>query len=200
MSKSQDEGTDKDDKADLLAEDAENQSYDDAKNNPNEFGETGPRDGVGDWGGPAGEYFTGQYPPPAVPNNGDSSGGGVRVSTEALKLFAANIRSLLPTLKVALEQIDTIKIAPGIFYDAYQLQVKIVNDGQGQAIQPTTRDFLVKAIDAITVVADELDRLASAYATAEELNAATGQDLNEYIANAKTEVGKAVGGAVGATA
>ena len=163
--------------------------------NPRQFGGQSPREGTGDWGGPEGEHFANKYPPPPVPSNGDASGSGVRVSTEALKLFATNIRSLIPTLKLVLEQIEKVKVAPGIFFDAHQLQVKVVSGGAGTAIQPTTRDFLVKAINAITVVANELEKLALAYATAEELNRATGKDVATYIADAKAEVTKAVSGA-----
>ncbi|WP_156213857.1 hypothetical protein [Lentzea aerocolonigenes] len=170
------------------------QSYEDAKNNPEEYDAKGPRDGLDDWGGPEGEHFTHKYPPPKVPRNRDHSGRGIRVSTEALKTFATNVRSLIPTLKTALEQIEKVKVAPGIFYDAHQLQVKVVGGGTGGAIQPTTREFLRKAIDAITAVADELEKLAHAYDTAEELNRATGKDLNEHIAGARAEISKAITG------
>jgi hypothetical protein len=49
------------------------------------------------------------------------------------------------------------------------------------------------AINAITTVADELEKLASAYGTAEELNAATGKDVGEHIADAKADVTRAIG-------
>ncbi|WP_089919636.1 hypothetical protein [Lentzea albida] len=175
------------------------ESYEEAKKNPEEYDAKGPRDGLGDWGGPEGEHFANKYPPPKVPRNKDHSGRGIRVSTEALKTFATNIRSLIPTLKTALEQIEKVKVAPGIFYDAHQLQVKVISGGEGTAIQPTTREFLRRSIDAITTVADELEKLARAYDTAEELNAATGKDLNEHIAGARAEVSKAISGATPAS-
>lgn len=168
------------------------------KNDPpppayNEYDGKTPPEGVDDWGGPESGAFAKSYPPPKVPANGEGTGGTVRVSTEALKLFAANLRLLIPPLEQAKKQIETVKIAPGIFYDAHNLQIKVDSGGTGTSIKPTTFDFLRDAIDAITKVAEEIEKLAAAYATAEELNAATGQAVGEHIENSKASVGAAIG-------
>ncbi|MFB9909021.1 hypothetical protein [Allokutzneria oryzae] len=165
-----------------------------------EFDVKQPPSDLGSWNGPPGEFFTGQYPPPRVPGGSETPGKGVTtVSTEALKLFAGNIRSLLPALREVRTRLLDVKLAPGAFYDAHQLMVKVVGAGDAGTggLQPTTLKFVENAINAITVTADELDKLASAYATAEELNRMTGMDLGEHIERAKGYITTAVGAPVG---
>ncbi|TDD42364.1 hypothetical protein [Saccharopolyspora elongata] len=125
----------------------------------------------------------------------EGSTNGVRVSTEALRTFANNLRMMLDPLNAAKTQIEQVKLAPGGFWHAFDLMERVVGSNKSEAIQPNTLDFISKAIQAITITADELDGLASAYATAEELNAATGQDLGEHIENAKGYLTSAIGGA-----
>ncbi|ONI76976.1 hypothetical protein ALI144C_33185 [Actinosynnema sp. ALI-1.44] len=173
------------------------QGYDDAKKHPK--GYDGDPDHIppntGDWNGAPGEYFTNKFPPPAVPKNDEQSGGGVRVSTAALRTFATNLRALIPPLKTVKAELEKIKLAPGAFYDAGELTNKLLGGQAGQGLVVTTSDFVKKAINAITVSADELEKLADAYKTAEELNAATGKDLAEHIQSAKTYINQAAGGA-----
>ncbi|MGW5645800.1 hypothetical protein ACWEV3_33905 [Saccharopolyspora sp. NPDC003752] len=148
---------------------------------------------TGDWGGPADGFFAGQFDWPKVPVSGENTGPGVRVSTEALRTFATNLRSMLGPLNAAKWHVESVKLAPGTFFDAAELTGRVFG-GQGDGIQPTTLNFIHTAQQAITKTAEELERLASEYQTAEELNAATGQDLGEHIQDAKNYITAAVNG------
>ncbi|MFI9005948.1 hypothetical protein ACIGNX_01785 [Actinosynnema sp. NPDC053489] len=149
----------------------------------------------GNWDGPPGEYYAGLNPPPKVPKNDKKPTKGTRVDTKALLTFAANIRSLIPMLESVRDKLGKVEIKPGSFYDASQLTLKSIGGPAGVSIKETTRDFVETAINAITTVADELERLAKQYETVEELNKATGLGLGEHIENARTAVIAAVGGA-----
>ncbi|GGU76769.1 hypothetical protein [Lentzea flava] len=169
------------------------EKYDYAKSNPEEWGGGSP-EGLDKVEFPAPGVLTRGFPPPDVPANGQQSGGRVRVSTEALKVFAENLRWWLPALKHAKEQVDSVEIHPGVFFDAWDLRVSKVEGGdKTQTIKQTTSKFLDDAIKAITAVTTETESLAAAYTTAEELNAVTGQKLGEYLENGKVYLGKAVG-------
>ncbi|MEV0058109.1 hypothetical protein AB0I53_22330 [Saccharopolyspora sp. NPDC050389] len=147
----------------------------------------------GDWGGPADGYFADLFDWPKVPASGENTGPGVHVSTEALRTFATNLRSMLEPLNTAKWHIESVKLAPGTFLDAAELTGKVFG-GASDGIQPTTLRFINTAQQAITKTAEELERLASEYQTAEELNAATGQDLGEHIQDAKNYITAAVNG------
>jgi hypothetical protein len=146
-----------------------------------------------EWRGPSENYYTNQYEWPTLHVDTEGITSAVSVSTEALRAFAENLRMLLGPLNDLRGQIEGVQLAPGSFFDAHELTVKVLGAGEGQAIQPTTLKFIETALNAITATATELDRLASAYATAEELNAATGRDLNEHIEDAKGYITAAVG-------
>ncbi|MET8759923.1 hypothetical protein [Lentzea sp. NPDC004782] len=120
---------------------------------------------------------------------------GIRVSTEALKVFSQNLRLLITPLRDVQSKIGAVQLAPGAFFDAHELVIKVTggSGGKGTAVQPATLDFIVKAIQAITVTADELDKLAAAYKSAEELNKATGRDLGDHIQSAKDYIARATG-------
>lgn len=176
------------------------QTFEEAKKHPNEWRFSGPAEGSdkADLSG-IGGLLVGYFPPPKVPVNGQQSGGGIRVSTDALKAFAANLRLLIPALKKAQEQVASIKLLPGAFMDAAELTRKVVGvDAEGRvtnekAIKRVTEKFLEKAVEAIMVAADETEKLAAAYATAEKLNAATGKDLGEHFERTKTQLGLVLG-------
>ncbi|MGO1050312.1 hypothetical protein [Crossiella sp. CA198] len=153
------------------------------------------------WGGLSDGDVGKRFPPPPVPSTEDGSGAGTRVSTEALKEFATNIRSLIPPLKDVLHKIRETKLAPGVFFDAFELVKKVTGSKTGDSsggvtsIQHATEKFTINAINAITQAAEELEKLATAYATTEELNSATGKDLSEHIENARQRIISMVGGA-----
>ncbi|MFI5735656.1 hypothetical protein ACIA49_36435 [Kribbella sp. NPDC051587] len=147
----------------------------------------------GNWNGPPGEYFTGRIKLPPVPKHDGKSGVPVQVSTEALKLYAGNLRELIKPLKELLTDLGTVELRPGSFFDANALTVRVVGDTAKPGLVGTTVKFINDAISAVTVVADQLESLAGAYTTAEELNAATGKDVTDYIENAKTFITKALG-------
>ncbi|PRY38971.1 hypothetical protein [Umezawaea tangerina] len=153
------------------------------------------------WQGPADGYYSDQFVWGSLPKASENATSGVSVNTDALRMFAQNLRSLLVPLKAAQDSLEGMRLAPGGFFDAYALVGKVLGSGAGagEAIQPTTLDFIKKAVQAVTIAADELEGLARQYKSAEELNAATGHDVEEYIQGAKAYIGNAVGVAPGLT-
>ncbi|SDM81493.1 hypothetical protein [Allokutzneria albata] len=133
--------------------------------------------------------------PPPLPGWAQNRGkGSTQVDISALKVTAEYIRGLLTPLETIRKRLLGLKVAPGAFYDAHQLIVKVLGGGTGgSGLQPTTLAFVEKAIDAITVAADELQKLSTAYKTTEELNRKTGLDLAEHIERAKTYISNAIG-------
>lgn len=153
----------------------------------------------GDWNGPPGEYFTETYSLwPPVPGSPGSDIGIIQVSTDALKVFAGNLRKLIPPLEQIRTSLRDVKLAPGVFFDAHDLQVKVLGSkgsggsGAVAGLVPATLTFLDKAIYGMTGAADKLEEFAAKYKTTEELNAATGKSLLEIIDGAKTYITDAI--------
>ncbi|MFD9698134.1 hypothetical protein [Lentzea sp. NPDC059081] len=149
------------------------------------------------WEGPADGFYSKQFSWKSMPPYSVNVTSGVQVNTDALRMFAANLRWLLEPLNFCRQNLQSVKLAPGNFFDANELIGKVVGAGAGGAIQPTTLAFIEKAIQAVTTAANELEVLASKYKTGEELNRATGRDLLETIEYTKAYINGAVGGAAG---
>lgn len=159
---------------------------------PNKYGvEFNPSSG--DWNGTPGQYYADRQRPPAVPSNRGGSGGkGIRVNTEALKLFARNLRELRPLLDSCGTKLQGINLLPGHFEDAKVLTDKVLGKG---SIKGATETFLTHAINSIVEYANGLDRLAAEYSKTEELNRATGANLQGFVKDALDDIEEAVGGA-----
>ncbi|OZM70832.1 hypothetical protein CFN78_23215 [Amycolatopsis antarctica] len=130
-------------------------------------------------------------------------GGGVQVSTEALKSFANYLADVKTELQNnGLSKIREIDIKPGSFYDAFNLRTRLGIEGDSGGgsgggsggVKVATEKFIVDAINALDAVSDDLLKLASQYDTAEELNAATGKDLGEHMKDATRYINDATGG------
>lgn len=149
------------------------------------------------WDGPPGQFFYDTYSMwPPVPGSAGSDIGIIQVSTDALKVFAGNLRRLIPPLEQIRTSLRDLEIAPGVFYDAYNLQVKVLgakgSSGTVVGLVPATLTFLDKAIYGMSGAADKLEEFAARYKTTEELNAATGKSLLEIIDDAKTYITDAI--------
>ncbi|MFI9009986.1 hypothetical protein ACIGNX_22415 [Actinosynnema sp. NPDC053489] len=137
-------------------------------------------------------------PPP--PRKGVDGSGSTAVSTDALRVFAGNLRKLNELLTQALEKLRNVDIAPGAFYDAQQMILKLRGSGSGgtgsgtlTGIVEPTAEFLKKAIEALEATAQSLEKLAHDYDTAEELNSLTSTKLAEHIQDAVDYIGSTTG-------
>ncbi|HEX7304353.1 hypothetical protein [Lentzea sp.] len=141
-------------------------------------------------------YYENKYPWPKTVAGDPGAGNGIKVSTVALKTFAQNLRMMLAPLTEIQQKMQGVKLSPGAFYDANELIMKVTGGGKGDAVQPATLAFVERSIQAITKTAEELEKLATAYATSEELNKATGRDLGEHMQSASDWLTKAIGAPV----
>ncbi|MGM1060042.1 hypothetical protein [Saccharothrix sp. Mg75] len=135
------------------------------------------------------------------PNRRDSQGGGnLGVSTQALKTFASHLRTVKDMLAEPLARLKKVDIAPGAFYDAYQMLLKFRGSGPGSAGGPTSSglvqpliEFLQKAVEALEVTAQSVEKLARDYQNAEELNSLTSTKLGEHIREAVNYISSTTG-------
>ncbi|MGW6449812.1 hypothetical protein [Lentzea sp. NPDC055074] len=153
-----------------------------------------PPENTGDWNGAPGQYYANTTRPPAVPRNDESGKGDIRVNTAALKLFAENLLLLKGIVEPLLDELKTVNLRPGRFYDAGQLIGKVSGT---VSITNTTRKYLETVINLFVTYAEGLQRLVLEYSTTEELNEVTAAELAEFVANAQTYLNQALGGPTG---
>ncbi|MDX3663770.1 hypothetical protein PV646_41355 [Streptomyces sp. ID05-26A] len=155
----------------------------------------GFNESVGEWKGRPDDRLAGVYQPPRSPTTGEGGGTDIRVNTDALRHFAGNLRTFEGWLRGLLPKLDGVRLAPGGFYDAKELTSKVVGVNGSPSIHGSTREFVVQAIHAFKLSADDLEAFALTVTNSEELNKATGDDLLEVLHAARPEITKAVGGA-----
>jgi hypothetical protein len=127
----------------------------------------------------------------------------VRVNTDALKTYSANLRVLSRTLTSARAKLDEVNnvypISPGWFPEAVALKDRVnapPKDGAGGTtggVIGVTSVFMTKLITALNDTADGLDQLAAKYVSVDQLNGATAKSLNDLIATAELSITKATG-------
>lgn len=114
---------------------------------------------------------------PPVPGGADHPGKGVTaVSTEALKTFGSNLELLKQPLLNARNAVVDVKIKPGAFFDAHEMEKKVNGGG---LVDPTS-EFLRTTVEAAIDMVAKAQKMATDYATAEEFNSMTAAEFGKY--------------------
>ena len=156
------------------------------------------------------QYTTGKTPgvpyPDVKPVGGGTDGKApTQVSTEALKTYSANLRTLSDSLKKVWDKLDAAvqqPIQPGYFYEAKQLSDRVNADastgagGTSGGVVPVTQAFVGTLITALNQTVDGLNQLAAKYTKAEDLNNVSAQKLNELMSTAENSIQTVTGSTV----
>jgi hypothetical protein len=129
---------------------------------------------------------SGQFDPPAVPG-GDGPGepGSTEVSTDAMKTFAANIKSLVDPMVTSWNDMGNVKIAAGGFHEAFTLRDTIMGP---TGLAMTTQTFIGNTRETMADIAVAAEELAAKYTSAEEFNKMTGTDLGTYVSELNGDI------------
>lgn len=138
--------------------------------------------------------------PPPVPGGADHPGkGSTAVNTEAMKTFAKNLLSLVdtdsPVAKVRSE-LAQINIHPGGFHTAVNLATQI-NSGSSSGLADGTATAVGQIIEAVTSLADAVNKIGNHYDSIEAVNKMTADQYNSYMALANGEIGQLSGAGSG---
>lgn len=106
---------------------------------------------------------------PPKPVGGGGASGEVAADTEAFKVVASNIASLIDPLKEAQSRLSGIDVRPGAFAQAFALKDQ-VSGPSGLKVTMTT--VTSKLIETLTDVQNGLLKMALDYETTEEANKA----------------------------
>jgi hypothetical protein len=156
----------------------------------------------------AGNVNAVKFPDVKPVGGGDDNHAPTQVSTEALKTYSANLRTLAGALKqveAKLTAAASQPVEPGYFYEANQLVTRVngttSSSGAGTTggVVPVTKDFVTKLVTALTTTADNLDQLAAKYTKAEDLNNVSAQKLNDLISTAESSISAVTGSPVSLT-
>ncbi|MET0135509.1 MAG: hypothetical protein ABW215_18170, partial [Kibdelosporangium sp.] len=113
---------------------------------------------------------------------GSAEGGApTQVNTDAIKAFATNLESLDDPVRTALTTVGDIDIRAGGFFAAHELADSIGGTGK---LRDGTQSTLTKTLDALAAIRAASTKIVQRYESAEDLNAATSQNLQQYIAGA----------------
>jgi hypothetical protein len=135
----------------------------------------------------------GAYPPfqepGRVPGGNDTPGKGVEVvSVEAIKIFANNIESLLPTITTMIAEIDALRakgVGPGNFGSAKNLGVKVVGPNN---LVDQTRALYVEAQNVIKETVLVCRSMAATYKTAAELSELDAAEFKQKVTGVKSKI------------
>ncbi|MER7186091.1 hypothetical protein ABT404_42655 [Streptomyces hyaluromycini] len=115
------------------------------------------------------------FVPPPVP--GGDGHDGTSVSTPSLDLFASNIDLLIqPVRKVATDLTD-VSVAPGAFYHANVMRTTVNGPNADAGLKKSYSDALSALVRGLTDLRDGVRGLSQKYATTEDANNMTAQDL-----------------------
>lgn len=111
------------------------------------------------------------------------------VNTDAMKTFAKNLDGLIadgsPLLQ-ARDSLEQVNVKAGGFRSAVTLANEV--SGGGSNLRDATRLTLQNTIDAIADLVDGLNRAASHYDNAEDLNNMNSQDFSTYLGQAGGQI------------
>jgi hypothetical protein len=110
------------------------------------------------------------------------------VNTDAMKTFAKNLDGLItdgsPLLQ-ARDSLDQVNVKAGGFRSAVTLANNVSGSGN---LRDATRVTLQNTISAIADLVDGLNRAASHYDSAEDLNNMNSQDFSDYLGQAGGQI------------
>jgi hypothetical protein len=139
-----------------------------------------------------GTGLTGPPPLQNLPPLPDLHGKGKTVvNTEALSLFERALNTLIVPVALARGKLDAVNVAPGAFYEADQIR-DTVNGPKGTKVQQA--DALLQLESGLTALRNAVLTMVHKYSTAEELNKADADDVQELLTSAGSYFGRMGGG------
>lgn len=127
--------------------------------------------------------------PPPVPTVGGGA-GDVSVNTDLLSTVADNMDTLYDAVKAAYAKLNELTpIAPGAFWDAYQLQTAVgsPNDGSTSDLVNSYLAVLTDLGNGLTDIKNTLNQMRSTYTTFDDLNKAEATDIQSDLSTATAE-------------
>ncbi|WP_217553124.1 hypothetical protein [Streptomyces sp. GbtcB6] len=117
------------------------------------------------------------FVPPPVP--GGDGHDGTSVSTPSLDLFASNIDLLIQPVRKLATDLTDVSVAPGAFYHANVMRTTINGPNADAGLKKSYSDALSALVRGLTDLRDGVRGLSQKYATTEDANNMTAQDLSD---------------------
>ncbi|MER6211743.1 hypothetical protein [Streptomyces sp. NPDC001642] len=115
------------------------------------------------------------FVPPPVP--GGDGHNGTSVSTPSLDLFATNIDLLIQPVRDVATALTDVSVAPGAFYHANVMRTSVNGPNADAGLKKSYGDALTALVRGLTDLRDGVNGLSHKYATTEDANGMTAQDL-----------------------
>ncbi|MGW5651284.1 hypothetical protein [Streptomyces humi] len=115
------------------------------------------------------------FVPPPVP--GGDGHNGTSVSTPSLDLFANNIDLLIQPVRDVATGLSDVAVAPGAFYHANKMRTTVNGANADDGLKKSYGDALSALVRGLTDLRDGVRGLSRKYATTEDANSMTAQDL-----------------------
>ncbi|MER7645356.1 hypothetical protein [Streptomyces sp. NPDC126522] len=115
------------------------------------------------------------FVPPPVP--GGDGHNGTSVSTPSLDLFATNIDLLIQPVRDVATALTDVSVAPGAFYHANVMRTSVNGPNADAGLKKSYGDALTALVRGLTDLRDGVKGLSHKYATTEDANGMTAQDL-----------------------
>ncbi|MEU6194229.1 hypothetical protein [Streptomyces sp. NPDC047061] len=119
------------------------------------------------------------FVPPPVP--GGDGHNGTSVSTPSLDLFASNIDLLIQPVRDVATKLTDVSVAPGAFYHANVMRTTVNGPNADAGLKKSYGDALSALVRGLTDLRDGVRGLSHKYATTEDANGMTAQDLADAL-------------------
>jgi hypothetical protein len=119
------------------------------------------------------------FSPPPVP--GGDGHNGTSVSTPSLDLFASNIDLLIQPVRDVATGLTDVGVAPGAFYHANVMRSTVNGPNADGGLKKSYGDALSALVRGLTDLRDGVRTLSQHYATTEDANHMTAQDLADAL-------------------
>ncbi|MCX4817819.1 hypothetical protein OG601_45305 [Streptomyces sp. NBC_01239] len=119
------------------------------------------------------------FVPPPVP--GGDGHNGTSVSTPSLDLFATNIDLLIQPVRDVATALTDVSVAPGAFYHANVMRTSVNGPNADAGLKKSYGDALTALVRGLTDLRDGVKGLSHKYATTEDANGMTAQDLADAL-------------------
>ncbi|SDP42166.1 hypothetical protein [Lentzea jiangxiensis] len=128
---------------------------------------------------------------PPVPGGVDSPGKGVtRINVEAVKHFANNVRSLIPEVKKAIDELEGLRdFGPGNFGAAHRFRDKVFGGSEdGVTLRSSTLNVLLDTHSILESIVLRCDEIVKTYKTAEQLTELDAEEFTGMVSKVQGSV------------
>jgi hypothetical protein len=131
-----------------------------------------------------------QYYPqdlPLIPGaQGAAVNSAVKVSTQAIKVFLANLRQVEQVVRAALDPFNgDLTLRAGAFQQASLLRTSITDAG---GLVDTTRTVLTQTLDTLMTIDEACGKIINNYETADELNNIDAAKFADLVSDANAQI------------